>query len=669
MFSFRELNINLSKKILLQTYFIIFIFLNIIDFLNIIAGDLDFFKKILSWTVIGYIFYKASFTKIMIGKRIKIYDLLFIIGFAFMSIVKSIILYVNSISEPELVLYPVFTPLILWIKSLDPSFLLYTTFIIGFLLVLVLSISLLLNNRISEESFIGSLKIRDGFFKYILEQLTLIVMAIFFGLILFNLFMEWFALAVDSIILVLGMGYYLLKFVHRHTNSVITNYTKMVANTGNDFFQEIIRLFSQKSKILIAISFLLTLHSLVDAGVYLVPYSIGTQNALYFEGLGVDTHNPLFNFFNPPESMFFKDLANANNDVILGVPILLSYFLSLFFFFAMMALPFFIFYNNVKNNKVIFHKYFAIALLSAIMFYVLLIFLPQAHPPLLMQATDPDSNIKGIDIITVLMTENSNPYEIVSAGLIYFVILLFLFFRYSKYKEYFHKIILFCVLVFFLFYIGIFFTTYIHVEYNKVKVDFLEFEVHKKNNEILYTSLKTVYDDERYYKEKRNRWAYIDNTSKSQMIITPFSNIETIDNSNMINEKQNHMDFLHIVLLSENSPYTIRITDLNRSSFESNDVYEIKSSDYIEIKENEVEMIYFLGPNIFDIREEGGILRIEPNPSEINIRRVVDFREPSALDQLKKSIEYIRLSFTAVFYILAMITFSVFFIRRNLLER
>ena len=56
-----------TKKLALQMYFIFFILINILDFFNFLSGDVDFFKKILSWILIGYVFYKASFSKIFVG--------------------------------------------------------------------------------------------------------------------------------------------------------------------------------------------------------------------------------------------------------------------------------------------------------------------------------------------------------------------------------------------------------------------------------------------------------------------------------------------------------------------------------------------------------------------------------------------------------------------------
>ena len=44
---------------------ILIILLNIFDFFELLSADLDFIKLIISWTVLGYLIYKASLTKII----------------------------------------------------------------------------------------------------------------------------------------------------------------------------------------------------------------------------------------------------------------------------------------------------------------------------------------------------------------------------------------------------------------------------------------------------------------------------------------------------------------------------------------------------------------------------------------------------------------------------
>ena len=56
----------------------------------------------------------------------------------------------------------------------------------------------------------------------------------------------------------------------------------------------------------IAIAIILTFHTLVDAGVYLIPYTFGTKNMLYLNSLNSlgTSHTPIFNI-ETSNSIFF----------------------------------------------------------------------------------------------------------------------------------------------------------------------------------------------------------------------------------------------------------------------------------------------------------------------------------------------------------------------------
>lgn len=654
--------INIIKKYLIQILLVLFIILNVIDFLNLLEGDLDFFKKILSWLIIGYIFYKASFTNILIGKRIKIYDLLFIISFSLMSIIKSLALYALFIFDENS--YTVFKGFLIFIRDLPTSVFLYSTFMVGLVSTILLSISLYMNNKAEKNSLIGSLNIKEGFLKYILEQLILIITTIFFGLILFNLFMEWFALAVDSIILVLGMIYYIVTIIHKHTKNKFATYISNVSNTGNDFYQNLITLFSNKNTIFIAISFLLTLHSLVDSGVYLVPYSIGTQNTLYFDSLG-ENHTPLFNLFNFEDSRFHTDLLKANGDLIIIIPIFIAYFSSLFFFFAFMVLPFYIFYNNVNNTKINFNKYFSIFLLASMIFYLMLIIMPQTHTPLVMKTPDLETTIRGIDIITLPIIENIgedifNPYQIISITTILFILLLFLFFRYTKYKIYFDRIIMFILLVFFLIYIGNFFTNFIQVEYNNLKEDTTENNDLKILNQNKFNELYTLFQDDSTYKSR-------DVYNYKNLEIIPFSDIKIESKYTRSTAKSlaDHNDYLLIKIKTLPNTY-VRSNNLNKIYFENISSYEIKSNNYLILKNEELYFIYNIGENYFEINNN---MEVTYELKDKDLNDILIIFKPSAKEELQKVIEYIRLLFTSAFYIIAIISFTIYYLRKNLLSK
>lgn len=665
--SFKEL---ISRKIIIQALFIIFIFLNIADFFNYLPEDLDFLKKILSWLIIGYIFYKVSFTKILIGKRLKYYDLLFIISFSLMGIMKALTLYakINADNMDNFILFG-------WILQLkvsgtliyDSNLFLPLTFLTGLIISLILTVNLLLNHKVSKDSFLGSLEIKEGFFKYIIEQISAIIMVLFFGLILFNLFMEWFALAVDSVILVLGLVYYLYVYIKLHTKHSVGEFIQDVVNTGNEFYQNLIKMFSKKSTILLAISFILTLHSIVDAGVYLVPYSIGTENQLYFDKLGIDEHKPLFNFFEFGNSRFSFDLENTNGDALLMGTVFLSYIFSLFFFYSFMILPFYIFYNNVSNKKVVFNKFFAIVLISSMAFYLTLVALPQAHPPLEMKKPSAGLGIQGVDIITTNLTDGINGYELVTCTFLFFILLIFLFFRYDKYKLFFDKTILVVLLVFFLLYISSFFNSIIEVEYDNLRSDFLEFEDHKKFNEERFSEYLKIFIDESKIKDRSPFGTnYIGAMYFSDL------DVDESKGKSFVLENRTHKDFIYYKLRSDSDEFYIKLSEQIKNQnyifFSENDKYEIKSGRYVKILDSEIEIIEYLGHNQYEIVDVGGNLKLDMNLDKEETLKRIRFEKPSAFDNLRKFIEYLRLSFTSVFYMLAMISFTLFFIRRNILD-
>lgn len=656
-----------GKTFILQFAFLIFILLNIVDFLNILQGDLDFFKKLLSWVIIAYVFYYVSFTKLLIGRQVAIYDFLYIIAFSLMSIIKALVLYSHTVYVADKASYIMFSPVLEFVISLPINLFLYSTFLIGFIMTVILSVSLLLNHRPIKPSFIASLGIKDGYFKYVIEQLALIFMTIFFGMILFNLFMEWFALAVDSLLLVLGMFYYFYMNLHDRVKAKGHDYFKSVANTGNEFYQNLLNLFADKRTIFVGISFLLTLHAVVDAGVYLVPYSIGTQSTLYFSDFAdieLDNHVPLFNFFDYENSMSYTDLTNAQGDPILSVSILLSYAITLLFFFSFMLLPFYIFYNNVRKVPIRFGKMFASLAIASVMYYLFLVALPGAHPPLIMTSPDLDSSIRGVDIISQSMTQGVNPYELVSLSLLFFVALIFLLYRYDAYEYFFKRILLFSLLVFFLIYIVSFAGNFIHVEYDKLKTDVLELEEHKQVNPIVYGNLIDVYNNDRTYNSIRSLKV---NLGEHSFFLSPFSTIR-VNGSQILENQTEHHDFM-LVTMELDEPTFIQVDELGSVFFKENSMYEIRSNNYILLSRGEIEFIYVLGKDWFDIqRLESGRLRVQTNLDQNTITNAFYFGEPSAQEVLQKIIEYLRLVFTGIFYIFGITAFLFYYLRKNFVE-
>ena len=79
-----------------EVILILIIILNVLDFFEILPADIDFAKKIISWTALGYILYKASLTKIFFNNQKMSIDILLIMSY-FMLIFKNIIIFSSGI--------------------------------------------------------------------------------------------------------------------------------------------------------------------------------------------------------------------------------------------------------------------------------------------------------------------------------------------------------------------------------------------------------------------------------------------------------------------------------------------------------------------------------------------------------------------------------------------
>jgi hypothetical protein len=676
-----------SKKTLIQIYFIFFIILNILDFINYLPGDFDFFKKILSWVLIGYIFYRVSFTKIFIGERLKRYDIAFILSFCFFVIPKSLLHYtaINTINSNTFPIFHSFIELLIpELNSLSPIYL-QSTFLVGFILTIILSIILYLNHEPQKKSFLGSFNFaKDSYFKHVVEIFLLTFILLFFGLIIFNFFMEWFALAVDSIILVLGLIYYIFMYIHNHTTNKISSILQKISNSGNEFYKNLITLFADKKTIFIGISFLLTLHLLVDIGVYMVPYTLGTQNTLYFEELNsydsqtntLREHNPLFNLYNFDKSVFYKDMQIAKNDIFFILILFTIYLSSVFLIILLLLMPFYLFYKNTRKKNINIKKSIVIIFLSSLILFGLLYFLNGLNPPIQFDATKALS-VRGVDFYTSSIFGNNNSiytndityFNLLISIISFFTFLIIFMLTYDKFQKFYIKSFYIIILLFFIIYIGIFYTSYASNEFSAIQHFSSNFDKSSFNYGN-YSKVQSIYLNSSNYKFP-NFITIFENNPKIE--VKPFSTLKSESGTYFVEKAENHDDYLYVEISNYNEKlFEVSIQNSSRIFFNENYYDESKK---VFIQEN-ISFIYYLGKNYFDIkkRKYGELYEINTTMNQGIINEMLDFEAKTKKfspiqANLQKLIEQIRLLFTSLFYILGTIAFSFFYVKKNLFNR
>ncbi|RME78684.1 hypothetical protein D6774_00400 [Candidatus Woesearchaeota archaeon] len=303
-----------------EVILLLLIALAIGDFFEVLSVELDFLKKIISWTALGYLFYKASPSRILFGRRKKRLDV-HIIFANFLLILKNLSGFssvalkelAHDASSSNLLREGVAQFLILFHKHAATIELL--GLYIGFLWLLCIS-ARLAPKKLGENSLIGVVheaqkpSKKHTFARFVIIYLVLLS----FFIIVFNLAMEWLTIAVDATFAVAGIFFYLFFWVKHYKKFNTYSFIYKVGNMGEEFYEKFITLFKSRSTLVLGIVGMLVLHILTDVANFLIPYTLGLRDALYFEQLPAQGHTPLFLIV----------LSSTQNPLLLTLTLLLN---------------------------------------------------------------------------------------------------------------------------------------------------------------------------------------------------------------------------------------------------------------------------------------------------------------------------------------------------------
>ena len=627
------------RKKFLMFYFILFILLNIFDFFNQLSGDIDFIKKIISWIIIGYLFYSISFTKIFVGIRYRIYDIAFLVAYLFLTLPRILFHYVSTLENiPKD--YMIFEGFLLFFRNNFSNANEIISYFSSFSLLLIIAISTILFVKKSSttSSFIGGITFKSRTISKSIELCLLYFISLFFGFSIFTFFIEWFALAVDSLILVLGLVYYIFEFVKHHTNSASSQLLWTISNTGSNFYKELVNYFSRRNTFFIGVSFFLVIHLLVDVGVYIIPYGIGTTSPLYFSSLDTPEreHTPLFNVFDSSNSQFSEDIDqlssidSTSTMLFLAFSLLLIYIFHFSAFFFLLLIPFLIYYYNTKKKELkiptVLLEFFLITTLFTLIFS--LFFTGGFNQPLSI-AMSSNSAIEGVDIFTSeIISSTFEDIALELIGVIVVIIFLFLFLNYGTYRytQQLTRVAYLIILIFFIYYIGLFYFSSVGQQ-SIVSKDFSDYESFYDNTAFIGES-----------KQQQAGFLFIN--------ATPFSskNQEAF-------ETQNHEDYIYYSIISDRKLY-------------------LQSSEAIVYNENinaetfAYDIYYYFGKNAFS-SEDYNMISTQNMYDELEEIIALEPFKKGFSEILQETLEKIRIFFLTIFYLFGTIFYSIHFLRNN----
>ena len=266
----------------------IIIILNIMDFFSVLPGDLGYIKKVLSWTALGYLFYHASLTRIFFNERHHYVDFFLIISY-FLMISKNI---VASFSAENTYL---FREMHAFLAAIGPQ-LQSMAFVLGSSLVILLALYSAMAINIRSPSMMQIFHEQGPSphnpLKILLRYTTLFISFFGFFLIVFNLSMEWLAIALDAPILMIALFFYIYLAIGHYRKYHLESLLYKIGEFTDGFYERFISLFHDKRTLFMGITGMLVLHILTDIGNFIIPYLFFFRESPYLESLGAG-HEPL----------------------------------------------------------------------------------------------------------------------------------------------------------------------------------------------------------------------------------------------------------------------------------------------------------------------------------------------------------------------------------------
>jgi len=420
-----KLEVGVEELVLL-----ILVAIKFLDIFGFFPTDAGYIEKIISWTCMAYLLYKASLSDIFFGNKSIKLDIAIIFAY-FMLLFKDLIEVARLSIDSAYFLKPLYRFLLKNYQAYEVS-----TFFIGAILLLIIAIYVALKLEIKGPSIMHILH-EDGtptrsVSKTFVRFLSSYLILCGFFIIVFNLIMEWLTIAIDTPLVLIVVFAYIFILLKHHEKFHVDSFLFKVGDITDSFYEEFVKFFQHKSLILFAISGMLILHSMTEIGAFTFPALTGTDNEMYGESLDSGAHRVIFNMIPTTLSFFGKEVKEPslfaesveNESFTRSIEIWFLYFLNIFALISLLFIPGLLWYRIFKRGTYAPNK-----LLVALFFASLAAF---AVNPVFHLESLKDKTIVGVDIQTSVL----NFDQIFSAFALAVIIFFLIFYLYDEIREY-----------------------------------------------------------------------------------------------------------------------------------------------------------------------------------------------------------------------------------------
>ena len=218
---------------------------------------------------------------------------------------------------------------------------------------------------------------------------------------------------------------------------------------GEKFYVRVINSLHSKRGLMLAVSAMIVLHLVTDLGTFLVPYTTGIKNPLYFENLGPN-HDPVFSFndilrWDEEEQSLYKLDYNESEDRVDKFNVTYIYIMNLIALIFLLFTPAYLWYLIFMEKKRKITK-------AHILFFVTSVFI-YINVPVFIMSRIPKENktLVGVDILTQGIPAIQFEYLMVVIASILLGIIFFALSFNERIKKY---ITIGCILVSMLFFLN-----------------------------------------------------------------------------------------------------------------------------------------------------------------------------------------------------------------------
>lgn len=328
----RDFEIGIEEIILF-----IIIVLNILDVFEVIGGDLDYIKKIISWVALGLLMYKVKLSKLFVGRDSKWLDFALIMGY-FLLTIKNLVSYAAVELEGATVFLKEFFEFLVSHAASIEIWGIYVGLVILLFVSIHLSFKYISNPSLMHLIHAKESKPKD-FKDFLFRLVTVFGVVLSFFLVFFNLIMEWLAIAIDAPLLMIGLATYVFFLVKHKEHFSQKSFLKRFGDYGSSLYESVLKGIQYRKTFFKTISAMIILHMLTDTYAFVWPYIVGFGDRLY-SGLLSSAHVSAFELFSSQiRNLPFIEIFS------LGL-IYLGNCVALLFFLLFPVYSWFVFYKN-----------------------------------------------------------------------------------------------------------------------------------------------------------------------------------------------------------------------------------------------------------------------------------------------------------------------------------